>query len=140
MSTHENLTRDDDAKPPSNRSFGFVFAVVFLLIGFVPLFRRGEIRWLAAIPGMVFLVLGLINSPVLTPLNRLWMRFGLFLHKIVSPIILGLTYFTLIAGTGWILRRLGKDPMRRTFDKAASSYWILRQPPGPPRHSMKNQF
>jgi hypothetical protein len=104
------------------------------------LIRRGEIRLLGVIPGMVFFVLGLMNSAVLTPLNRLWMRFGLFLHQIVSPIVLGLVFFTVILGMGRVLRWLGKDPMRRTFDKDASSYWIVRNPPGPPRHSMKNQF
>jgi len=140
MSAHESLKREETVKLPSNRSFGLVFAVVFLLIGLAPLIKRGEVRWWAVILGGLFLILGLANASILTPLNRIWMKFGLLLHHIVSPVILGILFFAVFTPMGWILRLLGKDPMRMKPDKNASSYWILRDPPGPARQSMPNQF
>ena len=140
MSAHESLKREETLKLPSNRSFGIVFTVVFLIVGLAPLIKRGEVRVWSLIVAGLFLVLGLSNSPVLTPLNRLWMNFGLLLHHIVSPLILGILFYGMITPMAWILRLLGKDPMRRALDKNAPSYWILRDPPGPARHSMQNQF
>lgn len=140
MSTHEDFSRAEAEKLPSNRSFGLVFATVFLIVGLGPLVRHGGIRWWALILAAGFLILGVMNSPLLTPLNRVWMKFGLLLHHIVSPLILGAVFFTVVLAIGWIRRLLGKDSMQRRFDKEATSYWILRDPPGPARQSMKNQF
>lgn len=140
MSAHESLKREETLKLPSNRSFGMVFTVVFLIVGLAPMIKRGEVRAWALIVAGLFLILGLSNSPVLTPLNRLWMKFGLLLHHIVSPLILGILFYGTITPMAWILRLLGKDPMRRALDKNTPSYWILRDPPGPVRHSMQNQF
>ena len=139
MSAHEH-DRHEESPLPSNRSFGLVFTVVFLIVGLLPLFSRHTVRWWALAVSGVFLILALLQSPVLTPLNRLWMRFGLFLHKIISPVILGIIYFLVITPIGWWMLRKGKDPMRRSFDPAAQSYWIPRDPPGPPPASMSNQF
>ncbi|MBI2949350.1 MAG: hypothetical protein HYY23_17045 [Verrucomicrobia bacterium] len=140
MSAHENLKRDEEVKLPSNRSLGLVFAAVFLLIGLAPLIKRGEVRGWALGLGGLFLILGLANASVLTPLNKIWMKFGLLLHHLVSPVILGILFYAVFTPMGWILRWLGKDPMRMTPDKNASSYWIVRDPPGPARQSMPNQF
>ena len=140
MSAHENLKREEAVKLPSNRSFGLVFTVVFLIVGLAPLIKRGEVRWWAVVLGSLFLILGLLNSSVLTPLSRVWMKFGLLLHHIVSPVILGILFFLVVSPMAWALRILGKDPMRRALDKNAASYWIIRDPPGPPRQSMQNQF
>ena len=140
MSAHENLKREEAVKLPSNRSFGLVFTVVFLIVGLAPLVKRAEVRWWAVVLGSLFLILGLLNSPVLTPLNRVWMKFGLLLHHIVSPVILGILFFAVFTPMAWMFRILGKDPMRRALDNNAASYWIIRDPPGPSRQSMQNQF
>src|SRR5437899_1111758 len=116
MSAHEDFHRDEVESLPSNRSFGLIFAVVFLLIGAVPALRKHEIRWWALAVSAGFLVLGLTQSPLLTPLNRLWMRFGSFLHRLISPVILGLVFALSVIPVGLILRWLGKDPMRRRWE------------------------
>jgi hypothetical protein len=77
---------------------------------------------------------------VLSPLNRLWLRFGLLLHKIVSPLVLGIMFFLVITPIGLLMRAVGKDLLRLKFDKRSSSYWIERLPPGPPPESLKDQF
>lgn len=140
MSAHEDFHREEAQSLPSNRSFGLIFAVVFLLIGGIPALRKHDPRWWALAVSTAFLLLGLMQSPLLTPLNRLWMRFGLLLHRFISPVILGLVFAVSVIPVGLVLRWLGKDPMRRRWEPDASSYWIPRTPPGPAPESMKNQF
>ena len=124
----------------SDRSFGFVFAAVFLIIGLYPLLHASGIRlWAVAISGM-FLLLAALRPQVLVPANRLWTKFGLLLHNIVSPIALGILFFLVVTPTGLLMRLLGKDPLRLRFDPAADSYWIKRDPPGPAADSLNNQF
>ena len=77
---------------------------------------------------------------ILSPLNRLWFRFGLLLHHIVNPVVMALLFFTTVTPMALIMRLLGKDPLRRKFDPEADSYWIPRQPAGPAPETMKNQF
>ena len=140
MSAHEDFHREEVQRLPSNRSFGIIFAVVFLVIGAAPAVRRHEVRWWALAFSLGFLVLGAMQSPLLTPLNRLWMRFASFLHRLISPVILGLVFATTVIPVGLILRWLGKDPMKRRWEAQMPSYWIPRTPPGPAPESMKNQF
>lgn len=137
---HDPFHGDGADKLPSNRSFGLVFVAVFLVVGLLPLLGHRPVRWwaLAVSPGI--LVISFALPGVLTPLNRVWMKFGLLLHKIVSPIILGIVFFLTVWPTGFLMRLCGKDPMRRKFDPSAKSYWILREPPGPEPKSMTNQF
>lgn len=137
---HELLIREGEIKGSSDRSFGGVFTVVFLIIGFWPMVSGGTPRsWALAIAG-VFLALAIIRPSVLAPLNRLWMKFGLLLHKITNPIIMGLVFFLAVTPTAMVMKVLGKDPLRRKIDKGATSYWIDREPPGPEPETMKNQF
>ena len=126
----------DDIKISSNRSFGIVFFVVFLLIALYPLINNEEIRIWSLIISLIFLILGLINSRILTPLNKLWFKFGILLGKIVSPIIMGIIFFLVVTPIGFIMRILGKDVLNLKFN-ANKSYWIEKTGP---KSKMKNQF
>ena len=126
----------DDIKISSNRSFGIVFFVVFLLIALYPLIHNEEIRIWSLIISLIFLVLGLINSRLLNPLNKLWFKFGILLGKIVSPIIMGIIFFLVVTPIGFIMRILGKDLLNLKFN-ANKSYWIEKTGP---KSKMKNQF
>lgn len=138
--SHENYTRQEQVQGSSDRSFGIVFAVVFALIGLFPLlFGRGVRLWSLAV-ACGFLVVAFAVPSLLAPFNRLWLRFGLLLHKIVSPIALGIMFFGVITPIGVLMRALGKDPLRLKFERDASSYWIDRTPPGPTPESLKDQF
>ena len=137
---HESLTRAEAVKTSSDRSFGVVFTVVFLIIGLWPLLSGATPRLWALAVAAGFLAAALIRPSVLAPLNRLWTKFGLLLHKITNPIIMGLVFFLAVTPTALIMMALGKDPLRRKIDKNATSYWIRRDPPGPAPESMKNQF
>ena len=126
----------DDAKISSNRSFGIVFFVVFLLIALYPLISNEEIRLWSLVVSIIFLVLGLINSKILSPLNRLWFKFGIILGKIVSPVIMGIIFFFVVTPTGLIMKLLGKDVLNLKYNKN-KSYWIEKKGP---KSKMKNQF
>ena len=126
----------DDIKISSNRSFGIVFFVVFLLITIYPLTHGGDIRIWSAIISVVFLVLGLLNSSILSPLNKIWFKFGIFLGKIISPLIMGIIFFLVVTPIGLIMRILGKDVLNLKYNKN-KSYWIEKNGP---KSKMKNQF
>ena len=126
----------DDIKISSNRSFGIVFFVVFLLIALYPLIHNEEIRIWSLIISSIFLILGLINSRLLNPLNKLWFKFGIVLGKTVSPIIMGIIFFLVVTPIGFIMRFLGKDVLNLKFN-ANKSYWIEKTGP---KSKMKNQF
>jgi Saxitoxin biosynthesis operon protein SxtJ len=137
----EDLTRQHTVEGSSNRSFGLVFASVFFVIALWPfVFGRGGLRWWAAIVATVFALLALAAPAVLAAPNRAWMKLGLLLGRIVSPIVLGIMFFAVFTPMGWVLRAMGKDPMRLKRDAAAPTYWIERKPPGPPPESLNNQF
>lgn len=123
----------------SEKSFGIVFAVVFTIIGLWPLLHGESTRLWSITIAAVFLAAAFTKPEVLTPLNKLWFKFGLLLHKIVSPIIMGVVFLLGIVPTGLIRRVLGKDAMR--FKKPeGDTYWIKRDPPGPDAESYKRQF
>tara|TARA_B100000902_G_scaffold376262_1_gene407131 strand:+ start:25 stop:408 length:384 start_codon:yes stop_codon:yes gene_type:complete len=126
----------DDIKISSNRSFGIVFFIVFFLISLYPLIHNEEIRIWSLTISIIFLILGLINSRILTPLNKLWFKFGIFLGKIVSPIIMGIIFFFVVTPIGFMMRILGKDVLNLKFN-ANKSYWIEKTGPN---SKMKNQF
>jgi len=127
----------DEIKLGSNRSFGIVFFIVFLLIAIYPLINQGEVRIWSLIISFLFLFLGLLNSKILTPLNKLWFRFGLFLGKIVSPIIMAVIFFLVVTPIGLLMRLFGKDVLNLKLNKKKSSYWIEKVGP---KSKMKNQF
>ena len=136
----DGLDRLDRVKPGSERSFGIVFTVVFLIVGLWPLLNSAGVRWWAIILAVIFLGVALIRPVLLTPLNRVWFKFGQVLHRIVSPLIMGLLFYLTITPMALIMRCLGKTPLPKNFDRDADSYWIHRTPPGPAPDSMKNQF
>ena len=126
----------DDVKISSNRSFGIVFFVVFLLIALYPLTYAGEIRIWSLVISIIFLILGLLNSKILTPLNKIWFKFGIFIGKIVSPLIMGIIFFLVVTPIGLIMRFLRKDVLNLKYNKN-KSYWIEKNGP---KSKMKNQF
>ncbi len=115
----------ENIKISSNRSFGIVFFVVFLLIAIYPILNQSEIRIWSLVISLVFLVLGIINSKVLTPLNKIWFKFGLLLGKIVSPLIMGIIFFIVVTPIGLIMRMLRKDLLRLKFNND-QTYWIKK--------------
>ena len=137
---HEDLSREQQIEGSSDRSFGLVFAGVFLIVACWPLFYWESPRWWALGIALAFAVVAFWKPALLARLNRLWTKFGLLLGKIVSPIALGILFYGIIAPIGVVVRLSGKDPLRLRLDASADSYWIPREPPGPPPDSMTNQF
>ena len=126
----------DDVKISSNRSFGLVFFIVFLLIAFYPLINQEEIRIWSVLISLLFLILGIINSKILTPLNKVWFKFGIFLGKLISPVVMGIIFFLVVTPIAFLMRMLKKDLLNLKFNKN-SSYWIEKTDP---KSTMKNQF
>ena len=126
----------DEIKISSNRSFGIVFFIVFLLIALYPLLKGNDLRIWSLVISFIFLALGLINSKILTPLNRLWFKFGLVLGKFISPLIMGIIFFLVVTPIGIIMRLLKKDLLNLKYNKK-ETYWIIKSGP---KSKMKNQF
>ena len=125
-----------DVKIGSNRSFGIVFFIVFLLISIYPLINNENIRIWSLVISLIFLVLGILNSNILSPLNKLWFKFGIFLGKIISPMIMGIIFFLVVTPIGLIMRLIGKDVLNLKYSDS-KSYWIEKTGP---KSKMKNQF
>ncbi len=123
-------------KLPSNRNFGIVFFIVFLIIALWPVLKQNEIRIWSLIISFIFFVLGLINSRLLTPLNKLWFKFGILLGNIISPIIMGIVFFLVVTPTGLIMRFFRKDILKLKKN-SSDSYWINKNNTN---SSMRNQF
>ena len=124
-------------KISSNRSFGLLFFIVFLAISLWPLKSQEDLRLWAFILALIFFVLGILNSKFLTPLNKLWMKFGIFLGSIISPFVMGVVFFMVVTPVGLIMRFLGKDLLRINKSKFVSTYWISREKQN---NTMKKQF
>ena len=124
-------------KMPSNRSFGLLFFIVFLAISLWPLISQEDLRLWAFIIAVIFFVLGILNSKFLTPLNKLWMKFGLFLGSIIAPLVMGVVFFMVVTPVGLIMRFLGKDLLRIKKSKFVSTYWVSREKQN---NTMKRQF
>jgi len=137
---HEDFSREEHVKAGSDRGFGLVFAGFFALISALS-WWRGHTGWHYLLPiAVVFAVVAYTYPSLLAPLNRLWLKFGLLLYKVMNPLVLGLLFFVTIMPIGLVMRAFGKDFLRMKLDRSAKSYWIDRAPPGPPPQSMKNQF
>jgi hypothetical protein len=128
---------NNNIKISSNRSFGIVFFVVFLFIALYPITYSEDIRIWSLIISFIFIILGLLNSKILTPLNKLWFKFGVILGKIISPIIMGIIFFLVVTPIGLTMKVLGKDLLRLKFNKKDNTYWIEKNGP---KSKMKNQF
>ena len=126
----------DKVKIGSNKSFGIVFFVVFVIISIWPLLDGNEIRYWSLIISVVFLVLGILNSKILTPLNKIWFKIGILLGNIISPIIMGIIFFLVVTPTSLIMKILGKD-LLNLKKNTKSSYWIEKKNQN---SRMKNQF
>ena len=126
----------DDIKISSNRNFGIVFFIIFLLIAVYPILKGNDIRIWSLLISFVFLILGLINSKLLTPLNKLWFKFGLLLGKIVTPLIMGFIFFIVVTPIGILMRLLRKDLLNLKYNEK-KTYWIEKTGP---KSKMKNQF
>ena len=126
----------DDIKISSNRSFGIVFFVFFLIIAIYPLINGDELRLWSLVISIIFLLLGLVNSKIINPLNKLWFKFGIFLGKIISPLIMGIIFFLVVTPIGLLMRLLNKDLLNLKFNNN-NTYWIEKTEP---KSKMKNQF
>ena len=131
------MSQESKIKMGTNRSFGIVFFVFFLIISILPLLNENGIRkWSIGI-SLLFLILGLLNSKFLTPLNKLWFKFGLLLGSIVAPIVMGVVFFLVITPTGFLLKLFGKDILNKKYNIKKKTYWINRNKEN---NSMKQQF
>ena len=126
----------NEVKIGSNRSFGIVFFVVFVLIAIYPLINNEDLRFWSLTISLVFLVLGLINSKILTPFNKIWFKFGILLGRIISPLIMGVIFFLVVTPIGFIMRMIGKDLLNLKYNDK-KSYWIEKTET---KSKMKDQF
>ena len=137
----ENNPQSSAPNALDNRVFGLIFAAIFVVIGCWPLlFGHGGARLWALVIAVAFTVPALLFPKVLSPLNALWAKFGMLMHKIVNPILMGLIFFVTVLPTGIVMRLLGKDPMQRKFDHDSNSYWIQREPGSLTKASFDEQF
>ena len=130
------LNKKNKEKVSSNRSFGIVFFVVFLLVGLWPMLNNSDLRIWSLILSIIFLFLGVLNSRILTPLNIVWFKFGMLLGKVISPIVMGLIFFVVVTPTAIILKLFNKDVLSLKKNKS-NSYWRKNSNY---KTSMKNQF
>ena len=126
----------DDVKIGSNRSFGIVFFIVFLLVSLYPIINDENIRYWALIISLIFLILGLLKSNILTPLNKFLFKFGILLGRIISPLIMGMIFFLVVTSIGFLIKMLKKDLLNLKYNNN-KSYWIEKTEP---KSKMKNQF
>ena len=126
----------NEDKIGSNKNFGIVFFVVFLIISLYPILNDGSLRLWSLIISIIFLILGLMNSKILSPLNKLWFKLGIILGKIISPIIMGIIFFVVVTPIGYLMRLVKKDVLNLKFNDN-KSYWIEKNGPN---SKMKNQF
>jgi hypothetical protein len=140
QSTHEVFARDEKIVAGSDRSFGLVMAAAFAAVTLLNGWHAGRVwPWTGGIAAL-FLIAAFVRASVLHPLNLIWLKFGLLLHRVVNPLIMALLFYGAVLPTGLVMRLLGKDLLRLKREPDSDSYWIVRQPPGPAPESMKDQF
>jgi len=127
---------ENKIKISSNKSFGLVFFIVFLFVSLLPLFKDGNIRIWALMLAIIFLILGLLNSSILKPLNKIWFKFGILLGNLISPIVMGIVFFAVVTPTAIIMRIFGKN-LLGLKNSNKQSYWIERSSI---KSKMRNQF
>tara|TARA_B100001057_G_scaffold474539_1_gene540239 strand:- start:377 stop:757 length:381 start_codon:yes stop_codon:yes gene_type:complete len=125
-----------NTKRGSNKNFGIVFFIVFILVALWPLFYNETYRLWAVIFALIFLILGIIDSKLLTPLNIFWFKFGLILGKIVSPLVMGIIFFFVVTPVSLLMKIFNKDLLNLRYSNK-NSYWIIKNEP---KSKMKNQF
>jgi hypothetical protein len=136
----ERIEHGDDLPGSSDRVFGLVFSVFWSVVALAPVIKGRSIRVWAVTLAAAFLISGLVRPNVLRPLNQVWQRFGQLLQKLTNPIVMAILFFSSIVPFGLILRLLNRDVLRLKWERGSVTYWIPRNPPGPPPESMKDQF
>jgi hypothetical protein len=140
QSTHEVFTRDEKVVAGSDRSFGLVMAAALVIVTSLNAWHSGRLwPWTGGLAAL-FLAAAFIRPAVLHPLNLLWLKFGLLIHRVVNPVVMALLFYGTVLPTGLVMRMTGKDPLRLKRQPDADSYWIVRQPPGPSPETMRDQF
>ena len=137
---HEDFGRGDRGRGSSDRAFGVVFAVVFTIVALWPLLDGRGPRWWALVAAAAFGLVAAVRPGLLAPLNRLWTRLGLLLHRVVNPIVMGLMFFAVITPFGIVRRLVKGDTLGLRPDPDAASYWVRRDPPGPGPETIERQF
>lgn len=141
MQTHETVLSFRKVTLGSNRKFGLAFSAFFMILGVWPWLRHAEPpRWSMIIISVCLLAAALIFPHVLTTFNRFWFKLGMALNTIVNPVVMGVLFFGAVTPLGWYLRKKGKDLLSLKMGPEAATYWIERQPPGPPRGTLTKQY
>jgi hypothetical protein len=140
QSSHEVFVRDEKIVTGSDRSFGLVMALALAAVTALNAWHSGKLwPWTGGLAAL-FVAAALLRPSVLHPLNLVWLRFGLLLHKVVNPVVMALLFYGTVLPTGLIMRLMGKDLLRLKRQPDADSYWIVRRPPGPSPETMRDQF
>jgi|SRR5688572_16640589 hypothetical protein len=137
---HEDFSRAGQVKGSSNQAFGWTFVAVFLVIAIWPLAFSGRLRWWSLTVAICVTLITLARPSWLTIPNRLWLRFGTLLHRLVSPVVLAVMFYAVVTPIGLLMRALGKNSLNLRLGDPEDSYWIKRNPPGPKPSSMSKQF
>jgi hypothetical protein len=140
QSTHEVFSRDEKIVAGSDRTFGAVMAAALAAVTALNGWHAGRLWPWTGTLAVLLLAAALLRPAVLHPLNLLWLRFGLLLHRVVNPILMALIFYGTVLPTGLIVRLMGKDLLRLKRQPEADSYWIVRQPPGPSPETLRDQF
>ena len=138
--THERIKRDEDVKMSSERGFGVVFTIVFVIIAAFPILNGEPLRIWAILIAIIFAALTLFAPTVLRPFNRVWFKFGVILHGIMSPLIMGIIFFGAVLPTALVLRCLKHKLLQTNFEEKSVTYWITREQAENPADNMKRQF
>jgi hypothetical protein len=140
QSSHEVFVRDEKIVTGSDRSFGLVMTLALAAVTALNAWHSGKLwPWTGGLAAL-FVAAALLRPAVLHPLNLVWLRFGLLLHKVVNPVVMALLFYGTVLPTGLIMRLMGKDLLRLKRQPDADSYWIVRRPPGPSPETMRDQF
>lgn len=139
-SSHEVFFRDEKVVAGSDRSFGLVMAAALAAVTALNAWHSGRLwPWTGGLAALL-LASALLRPAVLHPLNLVWLKFGLLLHRVVNPVLMALIFYGTVLPTGLVMRMMGKDPLRLERQPGADSYWIVRKPPGPSPETMRDQF
>jgi hypothetical protein len=139
-SLHEDLRREDETEGPSDRKFGLTLGTLFAIIAVVKIVERSPWAFVWVVLAVALIGPGLLRPSLLSGPNRIWLKFGILLHRIASPVIMAVLFYGTIVPVGMLMQVLGKDPLRLKLDRTASSYWLSRSDERPHSESMRQQF
>jgi len=139
-SFHEDFVEKQQIKPESDKNFGITFAIIFIIIAFLPILMGKAPVLEALMIAALFMATAFLKPTLLKPLNIVWTKFGLILHKIINPIILGFMFFIILTPIALVMRIFNRDFLKLKFNTEKETYWIKRNPPGPEAKTMEKQF